>query len=323
MKALVLWSFLVLYASHADAEELPAAGKSTPQGHYVVLRRGPLEAVIVDNSAVDDAILPGHRAGYHGVASLKHTSQRRNIFVPSYAGLNFEHIHDGTTQAREVLFEPRFAPMELRAIDAHTAELHQPPTPHWALESWMRYELREDGVIEMKFACVPRRVTWNNNYLGLFWASYIDKPESLDIHFLAAPDKNWVRGTTPSHGELATHLAANDNRAFAHDADFPLTLVFNLSAHRYAEPWYFGICRGMAFVQLFRGQDAIRFSQSPSGGGSGNPAWDFQYFISEPKVGQRYELLMRAIYTPFLETNSAAEAQQELGGKIRSESFAK
>ena len=93
--------------------------KVVGEKHYIVLRRGPLEAVIVDNSAVDDAVLPRHRGGYHGLASLKHTRQQRNIFVPAYAGLNFEHIHDGTTQPREILFEPRFAPMELHAIDGH------------------------------------------------------------------------------------------------------------------------------------------------------------------------------------------------------------
>ena len=71
----------------------------------------------MDNRAVDDDVLPGHRAGYHGVASLRHDRQPRNLFVPAYAGLNFEHIHDGTVQARDVLFEPRNAPMELRRID--------------------------------------------------------------------------------------------------------------------------------------------------------------------------------------------------------------
>ena len=75
-----------------------------PDKHYVVLHRGSLEAVIVDNAAVDDAILPGHRSGYHGLASLKHTRQQRNLFVPAYAGLNFEHIHDGATQPREITF---------------------------------------------------------------------------------------------------------------------------------------------------------------------------------------------------------------------------
>jgi hypothetical protein len=290
--------------------------------HVVVLRRGPLEAVIVDNAAVDDAVLRGHRGGYHGLASLKHTHQQRNIFVPAYAGLNFEHIHDGTTQPREILFEPRFASMELRSIDDHTAELHQPPTPHWGLESWMQYQLLDNGIIEMRFACVPRRVTWKNNYLGLFWANYIDQPESLDIHFLAVPEANWVRGVTPSHGVLATHRAANDDREFVHDADFPLSLVFNFSKCRYAEPWYFGACRGMAFVQLFRGKDEIRLSQSPSGGGCGNPAWDFQHFISNPQVGHRYELVMRALYTPLPDGKSVDESRQEIARKSRTAAFA-
>ena len=71
--------------------------------------------MIVDNRAVDDAVLMKHRAGYSGVGSLTHAKRKVNLFVPDVAGLNFEHIHDGTTQDRKVLFEPRNAPMELRA----------------------------------------------------------------------------------------------------------------------------------------------------------------------------------------------------------------
>ena len=55
---------------------------------YVVLRCGPLTAVVVDNQAVDDEVLPGHRAGYSGLGALRHERQERNLFVPAYAGLN-------------------------------------------------------------------------------------------------------------------------------------------------------------------------------------------------------------------------------------------
>jgi hypothetical protein len=58
-------------------------------------------------SVTNCSILPGHRAGYHGVASLTHERQPRNLFVPAYSGLNVEHIHDGTTQPGDALFEPR------------------------------------------------------------------------------------------------------------------------------------------------------------------------------------------------------------------------
>jgi arylsulfatase len=282
----------------------PAIEYQVPDKPYVVLQRADIQAVIVDNSAVDDDVLPGHRAGYNGVGSLRHAKRWKNVFVPSVAGLNFEHIHDGTVQQRTVLFEPRHAPMELRRIDPHTAELYQPPTPHYGLESCHRYHLLEDGTIEMTFECIPRRAAFAHGYVGLFWASYIHQPESLDIHFKGSTEgqqepSGWIRGVTPSHGVLATHLADDDHRTFAHDPHFPLTLVFHRSRHRFTEPWYYGVSHGMALVFLFRSQDQPRLTQSPSGGGRGNPAWDFQYFIADYEVDKRYQMVMRAMYLPY------------------------
>lgn len=276
-----------------------------PEKPYVVLRRANIEAVVCDNSRIDDSVLPGHRAGYSGVAALRHRQRSENLFVPSIAGLNFEHIHDGVTRDRKILFEPRNWPMELRIIDRHTVELHQSPTFHFGLESCTRYALLEDGTIEMTFECIPRKASFTNGYIGLFWASYIHQPESLDIHFQgqetghSVTAARWIRGSTPKHGVLSTHLATDDHRTFSHDDDFALTLVFNRSNYRYAEPWYFGISHGMALALLFRPQDRIRFSQSPSGGGEGNPAWDFQYFVPDYRVGQRYQMVMRAMYVPY------------------------
>lgn len=287
----------------ATSLDNPAVRYTVPDKPYFVMRRGGVEVVVVDNRAVDDSVLPGHAAGYHGIAALRHARQARSPFVPAYAGLNFEHIHDGTTQSRDALFEPRRAPMELRVINDHTAELHQAPTPHWGLESCLRYELLPSGTIEMTFECIPRRDTFTNGYCGLFWASYIDRPESPDIHFLGVPEggeppPEWRRGMTPRHGVLATHRGAEDRREFPHDPAFPLELPFGFSQLRYTEPWYFGVCRGMAFVQRFRPEDRVWLSQSPSGGGAGCPAWDFQWHIPQPRVGERYQLKMRAAYLP-------------------------
>lgn len=282
----------------------PAISYRRPEKSYVILRRGDVEAVIADNRAVDDEVLPRHRAGYSGVASLKHARRQDNLFVPFYSGLNFEHIHDGTRLDRATLFEPRNWPMELRAIDDHTVELYQSATPHFGLESCLRYALLDDGTIEMTLECIPRRRDFANGYVGLFFASYIDSPESLDIHFLGhaadgPPSARWIRGTTPAHGVLCTHLAGDDRRTFAHDVNFPLTLVFNESRYRYAEPWYYGLSHGMALVLMFRPPDKVRFSQSPSGGGRGNPAWDFQYLIPDYEVGRCYQTVVRAMYLPY------------------------
>jgi hypothetical protein len=194
--------------------------------------------------------------------------------------------------------------MELRVIDAHTAELYQPPTPNYRLESCQRYRMLEDGTIELTVEFIPRSETFTNGYVGLFWASYINQPESLDIHFkgretVQSTGSKWLRGVTPSHGVNATHLAVHDDRVFAHDREFPLTLVFNRSDLRYTEPWYYGVSHGMALVQMFRPQDRIRISQSPTGGGFGCPAWDFQHLVEDYEVDRRYQIVMRAMYVPF------------------------
>ncbi len=276
---------------------------TVPESGYHVLKSGNVTAVIVDNGEVDDSTLKGHRAGYSGVASLTHKNRADNLFVPNYAGLNYEHIHDGTTQDRDVLFEPRRAPIELRVVSDSIVELYQAPTPTWKLESVLRYEMLEDGTIEMTVECIPRAKTFRSGYVGLFWASYIHQPESLDIHFRGSSKRGgkpeWIRGVTPAHGVLATHLAQDDHRTFKHDDDFPLTLAFNRSKHFFSEPWYYGVSHKMAFIQMFRPQDQVRLTQSPSGGGKGNSAWDFQWFIPDYKVGQLYRMVMRAQYVPF------------------------
>jgi hypothetical protein len=281
----------------------------------VILKRAGIEAVIVDNQAVDDGVLKKHSAGYSGVASLTHEKNKTNLFVPAVAGLNFEHIHDGTTRPRSILFEPRNFPMELRVIDEHRVELYQKPTPTWFLESCQRYELLEDGAIQLTIECIPRKAVFKNGYIGLFWASYINKPQSTNIHFLgygegepAAP--RWIDASTPAHGVNPTHLASGDQRVFAHDADFPLTLVFNQSKFRFSEPWYFGVCRDYAFAQVFRAEDNVRLSQSPSGGGTGNPAWDFQFYIPDYKLDQLYRFVMRAVYLPTTNPDDVKKAIQ-------------
>jgi hypothetical protein len=200
----------------------------------------------------------------------------------------------------------------------------RPAAPHQSVERLdpFHYQLLEGGVIELTFECIPRRDTFKHGYVGLFWASYIHQPESLDIHFLGRPSDgnaspDWIRGVTPKHGVLATHLALDDHRPFAHAEAFPLTLVFNVSKHCYAEPWYFGVCRDMAFTQIFRAPDRVCLSQSPSGGGAGNPAWDFQWFIPEYKVGQRYQLVMRALYLPLQGDSGSGDAREQVRRAVK------
>jgi hypothetical protein len=283
----------------------PAVVFTVPDRHHVVMKRGPVTAIVVDNHAVDVPELPGHRAGYNGLASLVHERDGRNVFVPALAGLNLEHIHDGTLTVAAERFEPRKAPMQLRVIDAHTVELHQPPTPTFQLESCGRFHLREDGAIEYTFECIPRADTFRQGYIGVFWASYLDAPADRAIHFrgreAAAYDGagRWLRTLSPAHGTASTHPPADDRRVIPFVRDFPLTLANHRSSHVHTEPWYFGVTRGLALVQMFRSVDRIWFAQSPTGGGGVNPAWDFQWFATNWKVGEPRGFVMRVALTPF------------------------
>lgn len=282
----------------------PSVKFTTTDKHHAVLKRNGITAIIIDNAAGDSDALSTHRAGYNGVAVLNHSSQKKNLFVPTYAGLNFEHIHDGTTAVNKEKFEPRKWPMQLRVINDHTVELYQSPTPNWKLESCGRYSILEDGTLEYTFECIPREDLFKNGYIGLFWASYINSPEDKAINFIGREMKDstipprWIRAITPKHGVNSTHPPVGYGPHPNVAADFPLTLVNHPSSYVHTTPFYYGVNGKMAFGQMFRSRDQIWLAQSPTGGGAVNPAWDFQWFIPNCKVGEAYGFVMRAAYVP-------------------------
>ncbi|HEO71576.1 MAG TPA: hypothetical protein ENN80_09955, partial [Candidatus Hydrogenedentes bacterium] len=119
-----------------------------------------------------------HRAGYNGVFALHAAADDESAFVPFYAGLNLEHFFDARPRNPDgdIFFEPRRAPMTFTRIDNATAELHQPPTPFYGVESWTRFTLKPPYYIDMSFRCVPRKDDFVGGFFGVFWASYINAP---------------------------------------------------------------------------------------------------------------------------------------------------
>lgn len=284
--------------------------------HFVILKRGKNRAIVIDNAAVNTPELPGHRAGYNGVALLRHQDQTDNIFVPTIAGLNFEHIHDGTPSLKEK-FEPRKFPMQLRIVSDNIVELYQAPTPNWKLESCGRYQILEDGTIEYTFECIPHADLFKNGYIGLFWASYMQAPKDRRINFYGKAKINLdgvetlISARTPSHGVNSTHPPANAVFFPKVSTDFPLTLVNHPSAYVYSQPWYYGIRGKYAYTQIFRDRDQIWFAQSPTGGGQQNPAWDFQWFIPNYQVGEAYGFIMRAHYAHWTDHETLQKSVQK------------
>jgi len=267
----------------------------------VEIRWGKLAARLVNNEAVP----PEHAAGYNGLSSIRYDGGP-SPFVPRFAGLNLEHVNNGIAYAEQDLkFEPRKHPMEIRRIDEKTYELYQPPLPNTGLESSTRFTFREPHFIDVTFECIPRQNRFPYAHLNIFWASYILQPQDMSIYFQGRQKQqkgeSWIQGVTPKHGVLATHRGSRDQRQFQHDNPFPLTLVFNESNYEYTRPVYYGRYRDFVWIVMFREQDLVRFTQSPSGGGEGNPAWDFQWFIDQPRKDQVYRLVYRAVYKPWVD----------------------
>ena len=73
-----------------------------------------------------------------------------------------------------------------------------------------------------------------------------------------------------------------------------------------------GLLRGS-----FRPADQVWLSQSPSGGGRGCPAWDFQWYLPSPQVGQLYQLKMRALYVPLSDAGDETAVRSAVRQRVK------
>lgn len=266
-------------------------------------KAGELTAVIGDNEAGGE-----HQAGYNGVWSLRHSKSPRSLFVPAYAGLNHEHIFSGDVEDDpKVFFEPRVAPMTFRQISESEAELHQPPTPTFHLESWTRFKLAAPHYIDMNYRCVAHQHVFHRGYIGLFWASYINAPADMSMYFMGGEDGKtslWTQLCTQKHDDESTVRHRADQIALTFRADSREALYKNLSPLRYDLPFFYGIFDDHIWLMMFDRADGIRLTHSPSGGGvnkerqTTNPAWDFQFLVPNYEVSKTYGFKARALFRP-------------------------
>ncbi|NOY00492.1 MAG: hypothetical protein GXP30_12265 [Verrucomicrobia bacterium] len=262
---------------------------------------GDLTAVIGDNSAHET-----HRAGYNGVWSLRHKNIERDLFVPFYTGLNLEHIFSGVHEDEDskVFFEPRNAPMTFKKISDSVAELYQPPTPTHHLESWTRFELVAPHYIDMTFRCRATQHVFDYDYIGLFWASYINAAEDKSLYFRGGMERHadtWSQFCTQAHDDESTLRHRDDNFALTFGAIQRNTLYRNHSPMRFDQHFYYGNFDELIWLTMFKPPQHghIRFAHSPSGGGfnqklqTTNCAWDFQYIIPDYEVMVDYTFSTR------------------------------
>ena len=304
----ILYGFLLLFISFTmfaqeNISESSLKNQTNKNEGNLLIRStesfsiGDLHAVFVDNEEYGKH----HRSGYNGISELRHSAQNSNLFVPFYAGFNLEHIFAGDSLSN--LFEPRNFPMQLKRTSKNTVELYQAETPLSHVESWTTFKLIAPHYIDVSFRCIIRSNTFfKHGYAGVFWASYINAPQDKKIYFLGkekdSDEKKWISAYSRKHGIASTHIGVSDNFNLFAVPGFNVTLASHYSNYLFSEPFYYGRFDNMVFVYLFSEPEdgIIRFSQSPTGGGPENPAWDFQFIIPDFIVGKEYSFNARLIY---------------------------
>ena len=283
---LLIVLLLCISCNYDEKEETP-----------IIISSGDLKAAFIDNDAYGDQ----HKKGYNGISELSHSAQDSSIFVPFYAGFNLEHIFGGDSLTN--LFEPRKSPMHMMRISDTEVELYQPETPLSHVESWTTFKLMPPHYVDVHFRCVMKSAEFfKHGYAGMFWASYIHAPQDLKIYFRGKEqheeEMKWIGAYSTSHGNASTHIWARDTFDLFAVPGFNITLANHYSDYLFNEPFYYGRFHNMIFAYLFEkpSEGIIRFSQSPTGGGQGNPAWDFQFIIPDFIVDKEYEFSTRLVY---------------------------
>ncbi|MCC6445346.1 MAG: hypothetical protein IT210_18040 [Armatimonadetes bacterium] len=262
-----------------EASENPQAARME------LINRGDL-SVLFGNSA-NHGTGPG---GYCGIWSLTSTHQAHNAFVSSYAGFIF-NSHRGTPAALERAGEGGAAfSLQTPSLNTRSAFTVSPPC----------YVDCETTAVLQNPISAP--------YLLQSWASYINSPEDGDIHFRHG--NRWVRAHSPKHGVDATYCPSTlkdteDDLRHLSRQERENNFVCGYSQQRFDEPFYYGRIRNMALAFFFDTLENIRFTISPSGGGTSVlpdkscPAWDWLWLIPDARPDRPYRLRIRMVYKPF------------------------
>jgi hypothetical protein len=290
----------------------------------VHLQSSYLKLVVANNEAYGKV----HKAGYSGISELCiKTVDEKDLFVPLYAGLNYEHIFSGDSKTYDWnAYEPRNYPMEVVKLSDRKVELQQSRTKNWPLKSSISYELIGNS-IDFIFSATPLEDIWKKHgYIGIFFASYIDSPEEKGINFIGKSRKGkgdtksrWIYHLPEVHGIQGNHRPAGSTWDPSLDSSrFPISLVTGISDLEYIYPFYYGLSGENVFIMMFEnpGKDAeIRFAQSPDGGGHTNPAWDFIYFRKNYKVGKKFRFRARAVYKKFKGKDDVIKIYESWSGR--------
>ena len=245
-----------------------------------------------------------------------------SFYRDTMVGLNFEHIFNGTAADEAIsMFTPRKDPNTLHFTSPRTASLHWPAADSaWAIDCTMTYTFVEPDAIDMEFSATPRKETWPQGYLAFMWASYMNRTAERPIHFWGTDGEKegWMsfgEDTDADPGFEVGTVAFQGVAPLPYEADSKTLNIIEHPTKQFVLPFYYGLLDGdhdlnttddrLAYILLFDQTASIRFAlwnfiQDGTGKADPHsPAWDWQFVIRDPEVGQTYGYRMRVIVSPF------------------------
>ena len=263
---------------------------------------------VIGNNAARQA----HAAWYNGVFEMASPDQAVTPFVPSFAGLNLEHYFDARPPHEDshVFFEPRSA-----ADDVQENSRPMPPnstSPKRPITAWRAGHASnsKNPTISTWTSGASRTSRCRANFLGCFWASYINAPIDKELLFPARRVYDRATFLVPVLHDQTTTATARycppTTDGLITFQDGPPTLRGQPSrrcatACRSTTAGSATWCSSTCSNPAPRSASPTRPSGRRAHGGGANdtnPAWDFQFIAPDVELGREYGFRMRAVYKP-------------------------
>ena len=271
----------------------------------------------------DEVAFPFERLnGYNGVRQLySRAGPCENVFGSAWgSSLNFEFVYDSsgswmTPRWMDGTSDSPPTPSRLSRVSDNRVRLETfVPEPH-RIDVSTTFTLVRPHYLDLETTMLAHPGSFQGDWLGLFWASYIRRPENKTTWFRARRDAGqppeWV-------GSLEEQPP--DRRAFAGEAEAGLLpgepapdggLLHNIRPVRYVEPVFYGRWRNLMLEMMFETDQHLRLAIQPTGGGLPNPAWDFAVVVKDCRPGTPYAWKARVVFKPYVSPEDAWEEYRQ------------
>ena len=244
----------------------------------------------------------------------------KSIYSTKDTGLNFEHIFNGVAADKAIsMFTPRKDPVELTQRSKESVSLHWPgERSAWGMDCRMTYTLADRDAIDIAFTVTPTRERFGQGYATLMWASYLACARDRRIYFYGM-DKDragWTTFGEDIEGGFETGTVSCEGvKPLPYETNSQSLNIIEHPTKNFLKPFYYGLIDGdqdlgtshdtLAYVMMFDHDTPIRFAMwnfvkdTAGKADPHRPAWDWQFVIHRPVVGQHYSYRARLVICPF------------------------